>query len=123
MIWSLICFLALAKYTLPIGYAQTLGQWEATRQAIAQVETSEAVLTTSKIAPHLTHRQELYVPYTTQAIENLDAYKYILLSLRHPGFATSPKVVEDAITAAQSSRKFSLRLEQDDVYLFIRNDE
>lgn len=122
LIWLVVAFLALAKYGY-FGsiYLETWDTWGATNKAIALIESQEGVLTTSDLAPHLTHRS--LVGLTTKDLdhEELEKFAYILLNLRHPGWGSSPKIAKALSAKLRQSSSFQLRFQQDDVLLFIRS--
>lgn len=120
-LWSLVAFLSLAKYGFfAEKYLDRLDTWQATREAIAQVTTKGAVLTTSYIAPHLTHRPALEYTKLIAPPTQVDSFNYVLLNLRHPGWASSPELANQVLQLAQSSPQFRLKYQRDRVYLFER---
>ncbi|MCA2938646.1 MAG: DUF2079 domain-containing protein [Microcystis sp. M113S1] len=48
----------------------------------------EIVLTTSQIAPHLTHRLNLQLTKVDSAEIDLQQFDYVLLNQRHPGWTS-----------------------------------
>ncbi len=123
IIWSLVAFLALAKYGY-FGsiYLNSLDTWKATRVAIAQIQTSGGVLTTHNIAPHLAHRSLIKFTNADAPPTDLNQFEYILLNLRHPGWKSSRELAENLLNKLQKNRNFKLKSQQDDVYLFIQNN-
>ena len=121
LIWCAVAWLALAKYGY-FGslYLQTWDTWDATRNAIALISDRQGVLTTSDIAPHLTHRSIVGMTNTDLDYEELEKFKYILLNLRHPGWGSSPEIARSIFTKLKQTPKFQLEFEQDDVFLFIK---
>jgi uncharacterized membrane protein len=121
LIWSLIAFLALAKYGY-FGsiYLQNHDTWGATRKAIALVQEAGGILTTSDIAPHLTHRNLLELTTRNLKSEELGEFAYVLLNLRHPGWGSSPEIAEALFAKLNRESAFKLKFQQDDVFLFIR---
>ena len=121
LIWSAVAFLALAKYGY-FGsiYLQTLDTWSATRQAIAQIDSLGGVLTTSNIAPHLTHRQQLGLSDRNLDLEELEKFEYILLDMRHPGWGSSAEIAEALLAKLKQASTFQLKFRQNDVFLFTR---
>ena len=119
VIWSLIGFLALAKYgyfwTI---YLDSLDTLSASREAIALVETKGSVLTTSHIAPHLTHRPLVRLTQAQTAPANLAEFEYVLLNLRYPGWMSDRAFVQNLITKLANNPQFQLKYQQDDIYLF-----
>jgi uncharacterized membrane protein len=127
VLWSFIAFLALAKYGF-FGekYLTRLDSWQATREAINLVRASEAtavsrqpILTTSYIAPHLTHRPVLDYTKLIAPPTRLDRFHYVLLNLQDPGWASSPELAQTVLQQAQTDPMFRLEYQRDRVYLFI----
>ncbi|MDJ0554729.1 MAG: DUF2079 domain-containing protein [Microcoleaceae cyanobacterium MO_207.B10] len=122
VIWSLIGFLALAKYGYFWSiYLDYLDTWQAAGSAVALVNTKGGVLTTSEIAPHLTHRQfikliieEEELPITEELVE----FDYVLLNVRHPGWKSSREYSLRLLEKLKNTSEFELSYQQDDVYLF-----
>jgi uncharacterized membrane protein len=123
IIWSLVAFLALAKYGY-FGsiYLNSLDTWKATRDAIAQIQTSESVLTTHNIAPHLAHRSLIKFTNADSPPTDLTEFEYILLNLRHPGWKSSREFAENLLNKRQNNPNFQLKFKQDDVYLLIQTN-
>jgi uncharacterized membrane protein len=116
--WSLVAFLALAK----VGYfgsiyLNSLDTWQATNAAIAQIPPQGSVLTTHNIAPHLAHRSQVQFTRTDLPIQ-VEAYDYILLNLRHPGWQSSPEFAAQLLQQVHRSPAFQPVSQQDSVYLF-----
>jgi uncharacterized membrane protein len=122
VIWSIIGFIALAKpgyfWT---RYLDQLDTWQASRAAIAQVTTQGGVLTTSNLAPQLSHRTT--INQTEEGIDttNFNAFDYVILNLRHPGWASSAQLSQDLLQQLETSSPFIQQYQQDDVYLFVRS--
>lgn len=136
IIWSLVAFLALAKYGY-FGsiYLNSLSTWKATRDAIAQIQTEDkndslssplqggtkgGVLTTHNIAPHLAHRSLIKFTNADSPPGDLTEFKYILLNLRHPGWKSSREFTENLLNKLLNHPDFKLKFNQDDVYLFTK---
>jgi Predicted membrane protein (DUF2079) len=77
-------------------------------------------MTTSDIAPHLTHRNLLELTTRNLKSEELGKFAYILLNLRHPGWGSSPEIAEALFANLSRESAFKLKFQQDDVFLFIR---
>ena len=122
LIWSLIGFLALAKYgyfwTI---YLDSLDTLAATREAISLVETKGSVLTTAQIAPHLAHRPVVKFTQAHTPPANLAEFEYVLLNLRYPGWMSDRAFVENLITQLRNNPQFQLKYQRDDIYLFAKN--
>ncbi|MGD1917831.1 MAG: DUF2079 domain-containing protein [Pleurocapsa sp.] len=119
LIWSTVAFIALGKYGY-FGslYLQNWDTWQASRNAIALIEDRASVLTTTDLAPHLTHRP--LVGLTTSELDSkeLNKFEYILLNLRHPGWGSSTKIAQAMLVKLQKTEHFKLDFQQDDVFLF-----
>jgi len=122
VIWSLIAFLALAKY----GYFWTiylngLDTVPATREAIALVNTKGSVLTNAQIAPHLAHRPVVKLTQANAPPANLPEFDYVLLNLRYPGWMSDRAFVENLITKLKNNPQFQLKYQRDNIYLFTKS--
>lgn len=122
VIWSLIAFLALAKYgyfwTIYLNGIDTLS---ATKEAISLVETKGSVLTSAQIAPHLAHRPVVKLTQADAPPANLAEFDYVLLNLRYPGWMSDRAFVENLITRLKNTPQFQLKYQRDDIYLFTQN--
>jgi len=122
VIWSLIAFLALAKYgyfwTIYLNGIDTLS---ATKEAISLVETKGSVLTSAQIAPHLAHRPVVKLTQADAPPANLTEFDYVLLNLRYPGWMSDRAFVENLITRLKNNPQFQLKYQRDDIYLFTQN--
>jgi uncharacterized membrane protein len=118
MLWSLVAFVALGQWHLfGTRYLTKLSTWQATRSAIAQVTTQDAVLAPAAVFPHLSHRSLIHVVTQAQGVR-LENYRYLLFDQRHPGGLSSPELVLDLINQVKKNPCFQLRFQQDDVFLF-----
>lgn len=121
VLWSIVAFLALAKYGYFWAiYLDSLDTWQATRQAVALVQTKGSVLTTAEIAPHLTHRAVVQLTSANSPPPNLAEFDYILLNLRHPGWQSNQEFATNLVESAKKTQLFQLRYHQDDVHLFVK---
>ena len=122
VIWSLIGFLTLAKYgyfwTI---YLDSLDTLPATREAIALVNTKGSVLTTSHIAPHLTHRPVVKLTQAHAPPANIAEFEYVLLNLRYPGWMSDRAFVQNLVTQLGNNPQFTLKYQRNDIYLFAKN--
>ena len=121
--WSLCGFLVLGKYYF-FGslYLEGLDTWQANREAIALIQTSEPVMAPSQLIPYLTHRQTIKVPRPETELTELENFKYILLDQRHPGFASSRETVTRLIAALEKDARFDRIYERDEVVLYLRRE-
>jgi uncharacterized membrane protein len=119
--WSFIAFLCLAKYgyfwTIYLNEAETV---LATKEAITLVETKGNILTTSHIAPHLTHRPVVKLTQANTPPGNLTEFEYVLLNLRYPGWMSDRNFVQNLITQLTNHPQFQLKYQRDDIYLFTK---
>ncbi len=122
MLWSIVSFIALAKYGFFTGkYLTRLASLPALEGAIAQVQsTPDPVLTTSYFVPHLSHRSRLEYTKTFAPLPSLKPYKYILLNLQDPGWGSTPELAQQVFDRAQSDPQFQLAWVRDRIYLFQR---
>ncbi len=121
ILWSLVAFVALAKFGYFWSiYLNSLDTWQATREVIAQVQTSGGVLTTAEIAPHLTHRPLVKLTDAKSPPADLTKFNYVLLNLRHPGWLSNREFATNLVNQLKNTQKFQLSYQRDDVYLFKR---
>ena len=124
-LWSLIAFLCLAKFGYFWSiYLDTLDTWQANRTAVSLVQGQGGVVTTAAIAPHLSHRPNIKLQQTvanTSAEDLAEEFQYVLLNLRHPGWDSTTEVSIALRNRLQTTDRFRLRYQKDDVYLFEGN--
>ncbi|WP_292738528.1 DUF2079 domain-containing protein [Nostoc sp. JL31] len=120
ILWSLVWFLVFGKFGFfSSKYLHNLDNWAATKEAIALVKTKDSVLTTDIITPHLTHRELISFKYnSSQDIAELNKFHYVLLNVRHPGWAASPESLSNLVNILKNQSDFHLEYQRDDVYLF-----
>ncbi|GAA6617218.1 DUF2079 domain-containing protein [Scytonema sp. NUACC26] len=138
IIWSLITFLCLAKFTHFSGkYLELVDNLPATREAISQVrlapkaiagyglrfaiarvQSKESLYTTASISPHLSHRQFIQLTNADSPPKDLAQFQYVLLNVRHPGWASNQQFATSLLNQLKSHSKFQLNYARDDVYLF-----
>jgi len=119
ILWSLVAFLALAKYSFfGSKYLSSLETWQATREAIAQVQTQGNVLTMDQIAPHLAERK--FIKFLTLESPEIDfsVFDYILLNVNHTFSPSHQKTAISYVNQLKNHPKFKLSFERNDVYLF-----
>ncbi|PSB35862.1 hypothetical protein C7B82_00150 [Stenomitos frigidus ULC18] len=121
ILWALIGFLALAKFGyFGDRYLAKVNTWQATRAAIAQVQTTGSVLTNPQTAPHLTHRAVIRLATDQFNPATLNDFSYVLLDTRYPGMSCSKETMSHLLKQAQQSSSHELTYQRDDVYLFTR---
>jgi hypothetical protein len=122
ILWSLVGFLALAKFGyFGSRYLDSLDTWQATRAALTQVQPQSRILTTAWIAPHLTHRPVVKLAIAGSESTDLNQFDQVLLNLRHPGWMSSPALLQTLINRLQQDSHFTQTYRQDDVYLFTQD--
>jgi hypothetical protein len=113
--------MALAKYGYFFSiYVDSLDTWQATRQAIALVQTKGPVLTTAEIAPHLTHRPVVKLTSVYSPPNNLAEFDYILLDVIYPGWQSDREFATNLVNQLNNTQLFQLRYQRDGVYLFVK---
>lgn len=122
ILWSLVGFLALGKFGFFTSrYLKNWDNWQATKEAIALIKTQDSVLTTDIITPHLTHRQLISFKYNnSQQSDELNSFKYILLNVRHPGWAANSESYQNLVNQLKNQSEYKLEYQRDDVYLFTK---
>ena len=117
--WSLICFLALAKYGyFPSRYLESVDTWKATKEAISKISTQGNVLTSTYITPHLSQRAIIKLAENGSESWDFNQFNYILLNQRHPGRESSPELIETIKEKVGQNDNFNLKYKKDDIYLF-----
>lgn len=118
VLWSLVFFFGLARWSYFFTkYLPTLDTWQATRDAIALIQTKGGVYTTNEISPHLSHRTLIERMVTTEP-HDLTKFEYVLLNTRHPGSNSSKEFATQLLEQLQKTPQFQMRYQRDDVYLF-----
>ncbi|MTF38705.1 DUF2079 domain-containing protein [Cyanobacterium aponinum] len=120
-IWSLILFLALAKYVyfFPNGlYLKNLHTWKASNEAISLINTSKSVFTAPQFAPHLTHRLTLDLAIDSIDYNQVNKFHYVLLNLDNPTGYSSQEDIKNLINFLEKNREFQLKYNQDNIFLF-----
>ena len=122
IIWSLITFLCLAKFTHFTGkYLESINNLQATREAISLVKNQGSVYTTAQITPHLSNRDLIKFTDTSSPNQDLNIFDYVLLNLRHPGWASNQEFATSLVNQLNNKPTFKLAYQNDDVYLFTKN--
>lgn len=122
IIWSLITFLCLAKFTHFTGkYLESIDNLPATREAISLVKNQGSVYTTAQITPHLSNRDLIKFTNADFPNQDLNIFDYILLNVRHPGWASNQEFATSLVNQLNNKPRFKLTYQQDDIYLFTKN--
>ena len=136
VLWSLLAFLALAKYGyFGSRYLTSLDTWQATQEAILEIQNGDkaaeysnrflpakgGVLTTHRIAPHLSDRSLIqYIDDLTRLPPDLAKFDYVLLNVRHPDANGNSKLAAKLVNQLKNNQLFQLHYQRDDVYLFVK---
>ncbi len=119
IIWSLVTWLALAKFGyFGTKYLQSVDTSAATKIAISLIMTKEAVLAPATVVPHLTHRPLIAAIDNSISRPNLNQFQYVMLNTRHLGLNVNPSLVSNLLWRLKQSPEFKLDFQQDDVFLF-----
>ncbi|WP_377481776.1 MAG: DUF2079 domain-containing protein [Microcoleus anatoxicus] len=119
IIWSLIIFLFLGEYKDFFLYLNRLDTWQATREAIAQIQPQSSILTDNRLAPHFAHRPIVKLLSQISPQTDLAEFKYILLNQRHP-WPDTEKIGNNLATQLQNTPQFQLTYQKNQVLLFKR---
>ncbi|MEG4485720.1 DUF2079 domain-containing protein [Microcoleus sp. D2_18a_B4] len=119
IIWSLIIFLFLGEYKDFYRYLNRLDTWQATREAVAQVQAQSSILTDNRLAPHFAHRPIVKLLSQISPQTNLAEFQYILLNLRHP-WPDTEKIGDTLANKLKNSPDFQLTYQKNQVMLFKR---
>jgi uncharacterized membrane protein len=119
IVWSLIIFLFLGEYKDFFLYLNRLDTWQATREAIAQIQPQSSILTDNRLAPHFAHRPIVKLLSQISPQTNLAEFEYILLNQRHP-WPDTAKVGNDLANRLQNTPQFQLAYQKNQVLLFKR---
>jgi uncharacterized membrane protein len=121
--WSIFTFVTLSNFFhFDQLYLNSLDTLQSSKTAIAQINSQDGVMTTNNFAPHLTHRKIVKLPTENVMNSNLEEFKYILLDRRHPGFMSSPKIVETLLNRLQDTPEFKLKFDKDSILLFEKSE-
>ncbi|MEG3932419.1 DUF2079 domain-containing protein [Microcoleus sp. T3_B1] len=119
IMWSLIIFLLLGEYKDFYLYLNRLDTWQATREAVAQVQPQSSILTDNRLAPHFAHRPIVKLLSQISPQTNLAEFQYILLNLRHP-WPDTEKLGDTLANQLKKSPDFKLTYQKNEVLLFKR---
>ena len=119
IIWSLIIFLFLGESKDFFLYLNRLDTWQATREAIAQIQPQSSILTDNRLAPHFAHRPIVKLLSQISPQTDLAEFQYILLNLRHP-WPDTEKIGNNLANQLQNTPKFQLTYQKNQVLLFKR---
>ncbi|WP_267383699.1 DUF2079 domain-containing protein [Cyanobacterium sp. uoEpiScrs1] len=119
IVWSLVTFFALAKVGyFTSRYLESIDTWSATRAALTQVTKEGDILTSANIAPHVTHRAKVELAIEGSQNINLQQFDDILLNKLHPGWNSSPELIDTLVERIKKIPEFELTYKKKQVYLF-----
>jgi len=119
IVWSLIIFLFLGESKDFFLYLNRLDTWQATREAIAQIQPQSSILTDNRLAPHFAHRPIVKLLSQISPQTDLAEFQYILLNLRHP-WPDTEKIGNNLANQLHNTPKFQLTYQKNQVLLFKR---
>ena len=102
--WISICWFSLAKpyyYTGP--YLSRLPLMKSINQAILLIPSDAKVLTTSYIAPHLSHRKNIDFPREINVKQYLKEYNFLLLNPKDPGYLSTSDIQQSILDQANKN--------------------
>jgi uncharacterized membrane protein len=120
IIWAIVAFLLLAKYEFFVNrYLSNLPNLSSLYTAVSLVKPDGGVLTTSRIAPHLSQRPLIQLTSLNldSSTYNISAFKYILVDANTKN---KPEFSAELITQLKDNQVFSLSYKQDNIYLFTK---
>ncbi|HAT14019.1 MAG TPA: hypothetical protein DCS91_10995, partial [Microcoleaceae bacterium UBA11344] len=100
-------------------YLNRLDTWQATREAIAQIQPQSSILTDNRLAPHFAHRPIVKLLSQISPQTDLAEFQYILLNQRHP-WPDTEKIGNNLANQLQNTPKFQLTYQKNQVLLFKR---
>jgi uncharacterized membrane protein len=116
--WAVLSFVLFSRMSFFAGpFQQRLDTLPQVRAAIALVQPQAALLTTNDIAPHLARRPVIAITAKPE-LKRLDRYDQILLDRRHPGWKSSPQLVERMTSRLQVDPCWRIRFQEGEVMLF-----
>lgn len=120
--WSVIMFLVLGKYELFVTrYLSNVPNLAFLHTAVSLVPTHASVMTTAKIAPHLSHRQNIkLINVNLNPVQiSEQEFDYVLLDL-NTRQSKSPEFNPSLVTELKTNQGFNLAYQNGDVYLFFK---
>ncbi|MBN3948767.1 MAG: DUF2079 domain-containing protein [Nostoc sp. NMS7] len=121
IVWAIIAFLVLAKYEFFITrYLSSLSNLNSLHTAVSLVQTKGSVLTTSRIAPHLSQRQIINLINIERKPDDTSngSVEYVLLDVRTKNRRNKLEFNPELPNKLKNNQAFKLVYQQDDVYLF-----
>ena len=120
VIWSLLIFLIIGESKDFLLYLTRIDTWQASQEAVAQVQPQGSVLTDNRLAPHFTHRPVVKLLSQISPNADLAEFKYVVLNLRHP-WPDTKDIGASLADKLKNSPSFKLSSQRDDVLVFTKN--
>lgn len=123
VIWSMIGFLALAKYGYFFSiYLTNLSNYASVQKAMALVKGPDGVLTTSGLCAQLSERAVIQMTNQDWKIEPalFEPYRYVLLDLEHPNWRSSKEYASALADWLRHDSRFQPAFSENGVILFSR---
>ncbi|MGL6339477.1 MAG: DUF2079 domain-containing protein [Waterburya sp.] len=120
IIWSIIAFLALAKYGyFWTRYAPLYANISSVNAAINLIQPDERVLTSGYVAPHLSHRPQIMLLKSDEnlALVQKNDLDTVLIAYQHLGTSIAPETATQLIDDLIKLADFKLVYQQQDVFL------
>ena len=111
----------LAKYDFFITrYLSSLSNLNSLHTAVSLIQTQGSVLTTSRIAPHLSQRQIINLISIDRKPDDINSanIEYTLLDVRTKNRVNKLDLNPELPNQLKNNQAFKLIYQQDDVYLF-----
>ena len=121
IVWSVISFLGLAKYTYFFTrYLPLLPEISSVRTAVNLVKPDSNVLAASFIVPHLSQRPIIYYASHSWDLARIrsEPIHEVLLGYRYLGLDLSEEQAAKLVEELKQAEDFELVFEQDEVFLF-----
>ncbi len=117
VVLSIISFLALAKFGYFEGYLKNQDTSSSIREALTLVSAKDSVLTTSWIAPHLSHRKSIRI-FPNSGADEIGNFDVILIDTRHPGWRMDRNSAKAWLDRLDANSSFVRLHDRDGVFLF-----
>jgi len=129
LLWVLIAFLCLAEYgRFTSSYVEHLNSWQATRAALAQIQTKDGVLTTNKLGSQVSQRPFVTLVTFTNDVRashqisetRLAKVNYALFDLNLS--AEERAILEKSMRQIEQHPQFQLAYQRNNIFLFTRKN-
>jgi uncharacterized membrane protein len=121
IVWTVIAFLALGKYTYFFGrYWQHWDQLSNLQEAVVLVQPGDRVLTSPHLAAHLSHRPDLELAIKPEAPFDLSRFDAVFLQTNYAGWEDSQATVEALAQQVSQNPDFVPEYQENEVILYRR---